>query len=98
MKRARGKKRPISRRTRRANLQSRPRYPAGNPGREREESGPPGARLFCVSFRLQPRNRRPETKSRKPEAVNRIAIVGGGISGLAAAFSLEEHCRAEAVE
>jgi oxygen-dependent protoporphyrinogen oxidase len=30
--------------------------------------------------------------------VNRIAIVGGGISGLAAAFSLEEHRRAGAVE
>jgi len=30
--------------------------------------------------------------------VNRIAIVGGGISGLAASFALEEHRRAGAVE
>ena len=30
--------------------------------------------------------------------MNRIAIVGGGISGLAAAFALEEHRRAGAVE
>jgi oxygen-dependent protoporphyrinogen oxidase len=30
--------------------------------------------------------------------MTRIAIIGGGISGLAAAFALEEHCRAGAIE
>src|SRR5208283_692596 len=37
-------------------------------------------------------------ESRKPALMIRIAIVGGGISGLAAAFTLEEHRRAGAVE
>src|SRR5208283_5216555 len=36
--------------------------------------------------------------SRKPRSMTRIAIIGGGISGLTAALALEEHRRAGALE
>jgi oxygen-dependent protoporphyrinogen oxidase len=40
----------------------------------------------------------PEAQSPKPAFMIRIAIIGGGISGLTAAFTLEDHRRAGAVE
>src|ERR1035438_8582971 len=76
VKDARGRHSATSRRTPRPHLQSRPRHSAGNAGRKCEESGALGARTFRSAFR-------------RPQFMTRIAIIGGGISGLAAAFALE---------
>src|SRR5208282_1107789 len=82
------------RRTPRPHLQPRSRHPARNPGRKREEPGPPDPGLFCARIFAGKSGRRQP----KPEVMIRIAIIGGGISGLTAAFTLEEHRRAGAVE
>src|SRR5712671_312876 len=78
--------------TSRPYLQSWPWHPAGNARREREEPG-----SFCAgTFGAASGIRLPGNGCRKP-SMKRIAIVGGGISGLAAAFALEEHRRNGAV-
>src|SRR6202140_2079740 len=91
---ARGRHFSSRRRTPRPHLQSGARHPAGDAGRQREELGPLRARVFSAGVGL-PRFGLGKQKagSRKPQFMKRIAIIGGGISGLAAAFALEERRR-----
>src|ERR1700736_2790209 len=92
---ARGRHSSPGRRTSRPYLQSGPRHPAANSCRQREKSGAFRTGVFDVRL---PRNgfRKPSAESRKPQFMMRLAIIGGGISGLAAAFALEEHRRSGA--
>src|ERR1700686_1624463 len=94
IKGARGRHFSSRRRTPRPHLQSGARHPAGDAGRQREELGPLRARVFSAGVGL-PRFGLGKQKagSRKPQFMKRIAIIGGGISGLAAAFALEERRR-----
>src|ERR1022692_1152287 len=99
---ARGEHSSTRRRTPRPHLQSRPRHSARNPGREREKSSALRTRIFGYDFDF----REPESSfdfaqgrlRRKPSSMIRVAIIGGGISGLTAGFTLEEHRRAGALE
>src|ERR1700675_3922365 len=95
---ARGRHFSSRRRTPRPHLQSGARHPAGDAGRQREELGPLRARVFSAGVGL-PRFGLGKQKagSRKPQFMKRIAIIGGGISGLAPAFALEE-CRRSGTE
>src|SRR5260370_11339622 len=76
-------------------FQSWPWHPAGDARRECEKPG-----SFCAgTFGGASGGQLPETGYREPDAgrrkpaVKRIAIVGGGVSRLAAALTLEEHRR-----
>ena len=73
-------------------LQSRPRHSAGNSGGECEEPG--ALRAGVCRAGLPVTARAPKAGSRR--FMTRIAIIGGGISGLAAAFELEEQRRRRA--
>src|SRR6202158_629018 len=92
IKAARGRHPPPGRRTTWPHFQSRPRYSAGDTRRKCEEPGAPCTRIFGLGL---PRFGLGKQKagSRKPQFMKRIAIIGGGISGLAAAFALEERRR-----
>ena len=49
---------------------------------------------ILVSRQVPTLRLQPKSEGWKPHSVKRIAIIGGGISGLAAAFALEQHRRA----
>src|ERR1700746_948540 len=74
----------------RSHLQSRSRHLAGNSGRECQESSALSTAVFHLPIR------KPKAESRKPADMTRIAIIGGGISGLSAAFEVEQRQRAGA--